>query len=119
MKRRCKVGDRARILKGADEGKVVLVVRKYHGEKVSGRIWVEGYFPWVVTSLGELLKCECATTHKPTPSVRSMVYDDTELEPLHDDDHGNGESTETDKPTTFPATLQAAATAPKYLERAT
>jgi len=97
MKRRCKPGDRARILSLADSGKVVLVLRKYHGEKIKEATWHEGFFPWVVLSLGGPLQCAESRTNTRLPPEMVIVIDDADLEPLHDDDPADSESTQTDR----------------------
>lgn len=98
MSRRCKLGDRARIITGGDKGKVVAVLRKYHGELIDGGTWEEGFYPWVVVSLSGLLGCRCTKTNADLPPVMTAVYDDAELEPIRDDDPDEGESIEKDRP---------------------
>ena len=119
MKRRCKAGDRARIIKGGDEGKIVVVVRKYHGERLGGYHWAEVLFPWVVAAIGAPLNFVIRGKPPKNISVRVGVYEDSDLEPLREDDPGIDESTQTDKPTTLPAKSQAAMPASKGLERTT
>jgi hypothetical protein len=87
MSRRCKAGQRARILNGNNKGKVVLVVRRYMGEIIDGGKWPEALFPWVVTTLGApLLWWSLDETRQGTAST--IVMDDRDLEPLKDDDDG-------------------------------
>lgn len=86
MTRRCKPGQRARIIRGTDAGKVVVVVRHYLGELVNGANWPENVFPWVVTSLGGLLASVELRTLRPCPPARTIVVDDAELQPLDDSD---------------------------------
>lgn len=91
MTRRCKPGQRARIIRGTNSGKVVVVVQHYLGELVNGAEWPENVFPWVVTSLGGLLASVELRTLRPCPPARTIVVDDAELQPLDDDDDGVGE----------------------------
>jgi hypothetical protein len=88
MSRRCKPGQRARIIsEGTDRGKIVLVVRPYfYPEEVSDATWPRNIAPWVVTSLGALLHSVSLKTGKEAPPARTMVMDDRDLEPLDDDD---------------------------------
>lgn len=86
MTRRCKPGQRARIIDGVDTGKIVLVVRYYCGEDVAGGPWPEAIFPWVVASLGPPLHVEDLDTGLPCPPSMVAVYDDCDLELLPDDD---------------------------------
>jgi hypothetical protein len=87
MSRRCKAGQRARIIDGNNKGAVVLVVRRYMGERVSDATWPEALFPWVVTTLGApLLWWSMDETRQGTAST--IVMDDRDLEPLKDDDDG-------------------------------
>lgn len=86
MTRRCKPGQRARIIVGYDSGKFVLVVRHYHGEDVAGATWPEAIFPWVVASLGGPLESVDVETGVVSLPSMMAVYDDCELEPLPDDD---------------------------------
>lgn len=100
MTRRCKPGQRARIIsRGTDRGAVVVVVRAYLGEEVSGALWPENGFPWVVTSLGGLLHSRYLDTKLPAPPARTIVLDDSDLEPLRDDDDGVDESEGIDQKT--------------------
>jgi len=86
MSRRCKPGQRARIIaSGWNLGKVVVVVRPYHGEFVSGATWPEAIFPWVITSLGSLLRARCLNTMKEVAPTMTIVVDDRDLQPLDDD----------------------------------
>ena len=88
MSRRCKPGQRARIIGGGwNIGKIVLVVRPYFGEEIDG-IWPQPIFPWVVSSLGAPLRRCCLTTGKEKPAKMAAVYDDCDLEPLDDDEAG-------------------------------
>jgi hypothetical protein len=88
MSRRCKKGQRARIIgKSADVGKIVFVVRPYfYPQKVGDASWPKGLFPWVVTSLGGPLRCVELGSGKECPPTHTIVVDDCDLEPLDDDD---------------------------------
>ena len=86
MSRRCRPGMRARIIRGNNAGKVVVVVRRYFGEDVSGGKWPRPLFPWVVTSLGSPLRSFCISTGKEELPSMTIVVDDCDLEPLRDDD---------------------------------
>jgi hypothetical protein len=101
MSRRCKPGQRARIIGGGwNRGKVVLVVRHYFGEQISGGTWPEAIFPWVVSSLSVPLRSQFLDTGiEATPSM-TIVMDDRDLQPLDDDDDGLKESTDIERPNT-------------------
>ena len=86
MSRRCKPGIRARIIEGSDAGKIVFVVRRYFGEDVSDAEWPQALFPWVVTSLGSPLRSFYIDTGNESPPSMTIVVDDSDLEPLRDDD---------------------------------
>jgi hypothetical protein len=87
MTRKCKPGQRARVVTaGLDKGKVVLVVRRYHGEEIEGAIWHRILFPWVVVSLGAPLHSVYFHTKLPAPPSMTAVICDTQLQPLDDDD---------------------------------
>lgn len=86
MSRRCRLGIRARFIKGPNQGKVVLVVRYYCGEKVNGAYWPKALFPWVVGSLGAPLRSFCANTGEEAHPSMTVVADDSDLEPLQNDD---------------------------------
>jgi hypothetical protein len=93
MSRRCKAGQRARIINGSNKGKVVLVVRRYMGEVIEGGKWPNALFPWVVTTLGApLLWASLDGTREGTAST--IVVDDRDLEPLKDGDDGLRRSVE-------------------------
>lgn len=103
MSRRCKPGQRARIIDGGwNHGKIVLVVRPYFGEEIEGCSWPLPIFPWVVSSLGAPLRRRCLSTKQEKPAKIVMVCDDCALEPLEDEDDGLVESTERDKPVDQP-----------------
>lgn len=108
MTRRCKAGQRARIIDESDNyGKVVLIVRYYFGEEVAGATWPEEVvFPWVVASLGSPLR-SCYMDGTEAPPAMTMVCEDADLEPLPDDDPDD--STKTDRPVGNPSVLQAEA----------
>lgn len=100
MSRRCKAGQRARIIGGGwNHGKIVLVVRPYFGEDIDGN-WPLPLFPWVITSLGAPLRRRCLKTNIESPAKMMAVYDDCDLEPLDDDDDGLIESTDNERPVT-------------------
>lgn len=88
MSRRCKPGQRARVVSGSNKGAVVLVVRYYFGEKVSDATWPEPLFPWVVTSLGASLWWRGVNDPAKTGRATTIVVDDADLEPLKDEDDG-------------------------------
>jgi hypothetical protein len=95
MTRRCKPGQRARIISGRDTGQIVVVVRPYFGEQVARGTWPVPIYPWVVASLSGLLGSVNLDTGKENPPDRMAVYDDCDLEPLDDNDDGFDESTDT------------------------
>ena len=87
MNRRCKPGMRARVIgENANRGKIVVVVRYYFGEVVSGATWPLALYPWVVTSLGGPLQSRNIETGRLAPPHMTIVLDDSDLEPLRDDD---------------------------------
>lgn len=88
MNRRCKPGQRARFVRGWNQGKVVVVVRAHHGGLYGDCLWPQPVFPWVVTSLGLPLRIVDLDTGQEKPGVMSMVACDRDLEPLQDDDDG-------------------------------
>ncbi len=99
MSRRCKVGKRARIIgTGNNAGLIVLVIRPYFGEEIDGGRWVEKPFPWVVTSLGRPIQPYAAWTKELLPVTMTGVFDDSELEPLDDEDDGLTQSTDKELP---------------------
>jgi len=100
MTRRCKPGQRARVIDGVNRGKIVLVVRHYFGELIGDAYWPEALYPWVVTSLGSPLRSVKIDTGVEGPPLMTIVVDDCDLEPLLDDDDGLDESTRVDKPVT-------------------
>lgn len=98
MTRRCKPGQRARIINGhKDRGKIVLVVRPYFpGEIVSGASWPRTLYPWVVTSLsGPLVWMKIDESERGTDLT--IVMCDTSLQPLDDDDDGLARSTKRER----------------------
>lgn len=88
MSRRCKPGTRARVIRGVNAGKVVVVVRRYLGEDVNDATWPKAMFPWVVTSLAGPLRSFHLHTGKEAPGSLTIVLDDRDLEPLSDEDPG-------------------------------
>lgn len=98
MSRRCKAGQRARIVAaGSNRGKVVLVVRRYLGEEISGGTWPNPLFPWVVTTLGAPLDWSGIGDGQ-RGTATTIVLDDSQLEPLNDDDDGLTRSTDLSEP---------------------
>jgi len=98
--RRCKPGMRARIIKGSNAGKIVVVVRRYSGEEVSGATWVPMFLPWVVTSAsGPLRSCYHPGEEEAPPSL-TIVTEDRDLEPLpdNDEDEHTGDEKKRSKP---------------------
>lgn len=95
MSRKCKPGIRARIIRGRNNGQIVVVVRRYFGEAVSGGTWPRALFPWVVTSLGSALRSAFIETGAEALPSMTIVVDDCDLEPL--DDGGPAIDTETEK----------------------
>lgn len=89
MTRRCKPGIRARIIRGRNAGKIVVVVRHYFGEPVNDARWPLALFPWVVTSLGAPLRWSDIETRIEGPPSMTVVVDDRDLEPLRDEDDVN------------------------------
>lgn len=88
MSRRCKPGQRARIVDDSPHvGKIVVIVRPYRGEKVGDSTWVEELHPWVVTSLSGLLHWRRVDGSK-RGMASTVVIDDRKLEPLSEDDDG-------------------------------
>lgn len=106
MTRRCWPGARARIVRGRNAGKTVVVVRRYFGEAVSDGYWPKALFPWVVTSLGPPLRFVMLDTGVEGPPAPTIVVDDCDLEPLHDDDHLGEQSTASASRTRSQATSQ-------------
>lgn len=107
MTRRCKPGQRARIISGGDTGKIVLVVKPYFGERVADGTWPMPIYPWVVASLGDLLHSVNIETGVENSPDRMAVYDDSDLEPLDHDVNGLDESTDQDIPMHRPRIVPA------------
>lgn len=99
MSRRCRAGQRARIIsEGPNSGAIVLVERPYfYPEKIGNSVWPRVLRAWVITSLGGPLQSfyldggEC-------PPARTIVFDDRNLEPLDDDDDGLDEKEVLERP---------------------
>jgi hypothetical protein len=107
MTRRCTAGQRARIINGGwNAGKVVVVVRAYHGEALSGTTWPLVVFPWVVSSLSSALRSRCLDTGKEVAATMVIVCDDRDLQPLNDEDEKeqSNESNELQAPVNRSAT---------------
>lgn len=98
--RRCKPGIRARIIRGGDAGRIVVIVKRYFGELVNNAHWPRAMFPWVVLSLAGPLRSVYIETSKEAPPSMTVVYDDCDLEPLPDDkeDLDTGEEKKRNKP---------------------
>lgn len=103
MSRRCKKGQRARVIGGgSNHGVIVLVVRSYFSPQVfDGSTWHGYRFPWVVTSLGRPLHFVYLNDGTDAPPTQSGVLEDEDLEPLQDDDDGLTESENSDIPSGF------------------
>lgn len=93
MSRRCEPGQKARVLKGMNQGRVVLVVRALHGQEFEGSIWPLPIYPWVVSGVGGPLRTRCISTGLENPPMQNIVACDLELEPIDDHDDSNSEST--------------------------
>lgn len=91
MSRRCKPGQRARVVVGVNKGRIVLVARALHEGTFNGAHWPKAIFPWVVASLGDGLQSVDLKTNMPLPPAHSIVLCDRDLEPLDDDDDGLAE----------------------------
>lgn len=106
MSRRCKPGQRARVIgESRNKGAIVLVVGAHFPSEEwggSGR-WVAGLFPWKTISLGGPLHIRDADTLEPLPPSMYCVFEDEDLEPLKDDDDGLTCSTGKDRPKRDPA----------------
>lgn len=99
MTRRCRPGQRARIIgKNKNAGKVVLIVRYYFGDEVSGFTWPEAIFPWVVASLGGPLRNFHIPSGMEAPRKMVIVVDDCDLLPLDEGEDGLNESRNVDLP---------------------
>jgi hypothetical protein len=98
MSRRCRPGMRARIIRSSNAGKIVVVVRRYFGEDVNDARWPRALFPWVVTSLGSPLRSVYIDTGIEAPPSMTIVVDDCNLEPLHDEDEEDGTEAMTGRP---------------------
>lgn len=108
MSRRCKVGQRARMLFNENKGRIVLVVGHYfEGTLWGGYTWKTGYFPWKVVSVGQPLNIYDVGTLKFSGTSMYCVCDDSSLEPLDDDDDGLNCSTEKDEPIKKPKAVKA------------
>lgn len=113
MTRRCKAGQRARIVGGGwNSGKVVLIIRHYFGEDMNGR-WPLPLFPWVVTSLGGPLRNRDLTTNIENMPLMTIVVDDCYLQPLDDDGEDIGERAANDvhRPVALPVSNKSPAAA--------
>lgn len=101
MSRRCKPGQRARVIgEGRNKGAIVLVVGPHFPDEAWGGDgqWVAGLFPWKTLSLSGLLHIRDADTLEPLAPSMYCVFEDEDLEPLKDDDDGLTCSTGKDRP---------------------
>ena len=98
MSRLCKPGIRARIVRGSNAGKIVVVVRRYFGEDVNDARWPKALFPWVVASLMGPLRSFFLDNGKEAPRSLTIVVDDCDLEPLRDEDEDDGTEEQTSHP---------------------
>lgn len=105
MSRRCKPGQRARVI---DNGAIVMVVGHYfHGEEWGGHTgWYTEFYPWKTVSLGAPLEIVSEKTGKFLFMSMYCVHDDAGLEPLDDGDDGLTRATEKDKPVNKPRAKQ-------------
>ena len=103
MSRRCKPGTRAKVIRGSNAGKIVVVVRRYFGEEVNGATWPKAVFPWVVTSLSGPLLSFHLDTGKEAPPALTIVLDDRDLQPLSDDDQCDADNATRRTPINTPA----------------
>lgn len=98
MSRKCKRGQRARIIGGRNAGKIVLIVRPYfYPQIVNDASWPMAVYPWVVTSLSGPLRSIEVDSGKECPPTMTIVADDPELEPLDDDDGPVAEESSTEQ----------------------
>lgn len=107
MSRRCKPGQRARIIGGgANHGAIVLVVRPYfYPDKVSDSTWPRQQRPWVITSLGQPLQ-SFYLDGREAPARQTIVCDDRDLEPLGDDEGGVSDEEVLGRPVLFEASSE-------------
>ena len=106
MSRRCKAGQRARIIGGdVNHGKIVVVVRPYFGEVIKGADWPDSIvFPWVVASLSGPMRSFFMDNSEAEPDI-VIVVEDQYLDPIPDDSSGLDEYTEVDKPVSKPRVI--------------
>jgi hypothetical protein len=83
MSRRCKPGQRARVIsEGPDRGTIVLVLKPYfYPDEVNDAVWPRMLRGWVVTSLGAPLHA-VHLDGSPCPPEQTSVRDDRDLEPI-------------------------------------
>jgi hypothetical protein len=99
VSRRCKKGQRARIIGGRNAGKIVLIVRPYfYPQIINDASWPMAIYPWVVTSLSGSLRSVHVNSGKECPPAMTIVADDPELEPLDDEDDLLPEAEDLDVP---------------------
>jgi hypothetical protein len=109
MSRRCKPGQRARVIKETSaKGCIVLVVAAHHhGQEWGGASdWKPCIFPWKTISLGRPIKIHQGDEFWKMSMY--CVFEDSDLEPLEDDDDGLTRSTEKSKPIKRPAAKKIA-----------
>lgn len=101
MSRRCKPGQRARVI---HNGAIVMVVGHYfHGVEWGGSTnWHTEFYPWKTVSLGAPLEIFSMKTGKFMRMSMYCVHEDADLEPLDDGDDGLTRATEKDKPNKKP-----------------
>jgi len=89
-KTRCKPGDRARVIRAVNPQNInatVVVVRHYSmNELIDGSPWMDSPNPWVVVGLTGLI-AGAVNGNKPDFG-RTAVMDDSQLQPLDDEDAG-------------------------------
>lgn len=101
MSRKCKPGQRARVIDGGvNEGKIVLVVRHQLRPDFEGSRWPDAVLPWVVAAIGSPLEFTRTVNGEDPRRMQhwTAIYCDTGLEPLQDDDDGLRYSTGTERP---------------------
>jgi hypothetical protein len=101
MSRRCKTGQRAKIVvECKNKGAIVMIVGPYHhGQDWDGtKNWLPCIFPWKTVCLSGPVRIIEAATGKFLRDSLYCVFEDSDLEPLDDDDDGLTRSTEEDKP---------------------
>jgi hypothetical protein len=116
MTRRCRPGQRARCIKGMNEGRVVLVVKPLVGHEFNGSSWPEPIYPWIVAALGAPLRTKNLDSGTESSGAMTVVLCDLDLEPLGDGDDGLHRSTEKERPLRKPGTRKTKLPAPEISE---